>query len=319
MKQRLVLSLLVLLAAREALAQELRERATLKGHDGAVHFATFSPDGTTLASVGADKVIRLWSVATGKELARLGDGRSPVLRVCFSPDGLTLAAAGEKLQLWDARTGKQKVVLEEHSDVVRSAAFSPAGKTLASADVLGVIRIWDLATGTIMNSILGSSPVGDGTLLAFSPDGRVLATTTSDHQIRFWEMADIDERATFSRAASAITSLTFSPDSKAVAVGDGSGAIRLRQLATGKRWGSDKAHPSGVCLVAFSPGGRFLISGSGVSGKAGTVKVWEAATCTERAAYEIGLNPLAMSPDGKTLAAANVTGTIKLFDLPAAD
>ncbi len=129
---------------------------------------------------------------------------------------------------------------------------------------------------------------------------------------------ELKERAVLEGHHHPVICLAFSPDSKAVVSADGWGAIRVRHLATGKAWVHDKAHSSGLHFVAFSRDGRFLISG-GRSGQVGTVKLWDAATGRERAAYEIGFNPLAVSPDGKTVASANVTGTIKLWDLPAAD
>jgi len=34
----------------------------LRGHEGDVHFATFLPDGQTVATGGDDQTIRLWNV-----------------------------------------------------------------------------------------------------------------------------------------------------------------------------------------------------------------------------------------------------------------
>ena len=44
-----------------------KEQATLKGHKGRVFSVAYSPDGKTLASGSADKTIKLWDVATGKQ------------------------------------------------------------------------------------------------------------------------------------------------------------------------------------------------------------------------------------------------------------
>ncbi len=63
---------------------------------------TFSPDGRTLAAVGADGGIDLWNPVNGRRLLTLRGGR-PITALAFSPSGSTLAAvSGDHVQLWRA-------------------------------------------------------------------------------------------------------------------------------------------------------------------------------------------------------------------------
>jgi WD40 repeat protein len=76
----------------------------LTGHTDVVDGVAFSPDGKTLATVGADHVLRLWDVATRRPLGGPLDGHTGwVSTVAFSPDGRQLATAGEDrtIRLWD--------------------------------------------------------------------------------------------------------------------------------------------------------------------------------------------------------------------------
>ncbi len=54
----------------------------------------FHPDGRLLASVSADRAVKVWEVATGKRLYTLGDATDWLYAVAWSPDKKHLAAAG---------------------------------------------------------------------------------------------------------------------------------------------------------------------------------------------------------------------------------
>jgi WD40 repeat protein len=65
---------------------------------------SFAPDGRTLASASRDRTVKLWHLATGRELRTLRGYEGSVLGFAFAPDGRALAAAGfsDGVRVWEA-------------------------------------------------------------------------------------------------------------------------------------------------------------------------------------------------------------------------
>ena len=131
------------LSAWDYAAQETKPLwTTADAHAGWLRSVAVSPDGRTLATCGADRVVHLWDAATGKKTAEL--------------------------------TG--------HADDVFCVAFAPDGATLVSGDLLGVVKLWDVKTGKLRQdvdakklSIVDRLQTVDGVrLLMFTPDGKQL-------------------------------------------------------------------------------------------------------------------------------------------------
>jgi WD40 repeat protein len=124
---------------------------TLGDRDGLLHFIRFHPDGTRLAGTSRNTV-RLWDVATGRELLRLSGHVSEVYDLAFHRDGQRLASisSDRTVKLWDLGTGQEALTLRGHANQGTSLALHPEGRWIASADAQTTIRIWD-----------GSEPASD--------------------------------------------------------------------------------------------------------------------------------------------------------------
>lgn len=290
----------------------LRDAATgmeLHGFEVArAYNVAFSPDGQTVALGGEEKKIRLWEVATGKELPPLLGHKAGTYAIAFSPNGKLLASGGtygEPLAfLWDLATGRVVHRLGPLDYGVHCIRFSPDGQTVAtgSGNPDGTITLWDVNTGKEIRSLKGHrSPIN---AFSFSTDGKTIASTGSwERTVRLWDVADGKERNLFARHHGEVDALAFAPDGRMLATASRDQNVLLWKTTTGEKIGALLGHKHKVNTVAFSPDGKLLASGSDDK----TIRIWQAATGKElhkSPEQKYGISSIAFSPDGRTLASA---------------
>ncbi|WP_242380448.1 nSTAND1 domain-containing NTPase [Actinomadura luzonensis] len=173
--------------------RESGPRIVVKDHTSFVPAKAFSPDGALLALAGSDRTVRLFDVATRRQLGEplRGAATDQHTALAFSGDGRILAttAADGAVRLWDVATRRQSgVILTGHDNSVDAMEFSPDGRILATGSGDRTVRLWDVPTlRQIGPPLTGHAKnVAD---VAFSPDGTLLATAGADLTVRLWNVA----------------------------------------------------------------------------------------------------------------------------------
>ncbi|MEB3328211.1 MAG: hypothetical protein VKQ33_03140 [Candidatus Sericytochromatia bacterium] len=259
----------------------------LVGHTGSVSRVAFSPDGTALSTVGSDKTLRLWDVATGGLQRTIALPGSPN-GVVFSPDGLLVGTAiGNQVHLWRVASGLVAVEVPFDGDAPDSfaaVAFSPDGARLAGGRVNGTLTVWNASTGARERSLPGHTQnVGGGlsawnvSAVAFSPDSTLLASCASDQTVKLWNAATGELLRTLAGHQGPVTDVAFSPGGGRLVSASTDGTLRLWNVVTGElidRLAITEGPPAGTpafTSVAFGPDGQTLCSGSNDGG----VRIWE--------------------------------------------
>jgi WD40 repeat protein len=289
----------------------------------------FSPDGKTLAALGSDAV-RLWDVASGRQLRRLHDDRdysrdgfAPFYRGAFAPDGKSLWLMREEGDVlrWDLTAPDKARLSPAPFDSKKSVvlAATPDGKALAAGTGDDVV-LWDAATGREKARLKGHrSRPNDA---RFSADGKWLASVSKTDLI-LWEpatgkkllheQAALDDRGD---AATPFDHVALSADGRALALGlylakDPSHHVRLWETATGKELWALPTKGLAPRGLALSHDGKALALAGQES-----LTVWDAATGKVRwqdTSRWRQLLAVAFSPDGRALAAADTWG-VRLWD-----
>lgn len=157
----------------------------------------FSPDGHTLVTGSQNKAC-LWDTQTWQIKSTLKEGISSRYCFAFSPDGnylvvgnchswksidyLNERASAGGLELWDMKKLQLKHTFQKDVDAIYTVAFSPDGQTIASGGIqigftpnrdgnYGVVRLWDVRTGSLKRTLRQKWEVSS---TRFSPDSKTL-------------------------------------------------------------------------------------------------------------------------------------------------
>ncbi|HEV3263132.1 MAG TPA: WD40 repeat domain-containing protein [Gemmataceae bacterium] len=287
-------------------------------HGGDVTFVAFGPDGKTLLTAGQDNTMRLWDLASGREIRRFtrpkpadpvppgkdekaqaeamlqlmaGGRNGGGFGVALAPDGKTLAAArGEVIQLWNVETGEELRKIQEPGGVA-GLLFSPDGRTLAARARDGTLFLWAADTGKELQQIKPAPrPNGNGIVLILGGGGDADApgmAFTPDGKTLAAAAADYDKEETI-------------------------WSVKFWDVASGKEARRIKG-PDGVRVssVAVTPDGKLLAYGAG-----NAVHLCDADTGKEvrqLKGAEGGILALVFSPDGKALAVRGGNQRIHLW------
>lgn len=241
--------------------------------------------------------------------------------MAFSPDGSLLAASvGKLLLIWDPATRDTVNEFElESAGATTDMLFSPDASWVALASEKKIVRIVDVATGTVTATLEGHT--NDVTSLALSPDGSILVSGSQDKIAKLWNTADFTEIATLEGHEGYVNAVLFNPDGSSIYVGDSKSTITQWDTNGVQQavWAPEKG--SYVVSMALTGDGATLLVGEGNNA---SVRVWDTASGTEKALYEVHFYPetnsrfatvdIALSPDDTTLATLGSEGMLRIWD-----
>jgi WD40 repeat protein/serine/threonine protein kinase len=284
-------------------------------HQGDVNRAVFSPDGTYVATAGADHTAQLWNSQTQEWMATVEHGGS-VQAIAFSPDGTWLATGStdQTLKLTPIANPDAPRTLELPT-AVQAIAFSPDGTQLVSASG-NQVWLWQVETGALVRQFSHPGFVMD---LAFSPAGERLAIAGNEGTVSVHALNNPDAPPRQLAHPSSVHTLAFSPTGDRLLTGSQDRRARL--------WAIDQEavvhqleHDRGVVAVDVSPDGTHLATATGSPLpflQTHNVHLWDAETGQSRfqSSHGAGITDLTFSADGERLASSSFDRTATVWDV----
>ena len=271
-----------------------------------------SPDGRWIAFGFQDGTVSVANVASGHKLVMSGRHDGAVESLAISRDDTTVVSGGDDnaIKVWGLTSGALRETLTGHTHWVAGVAISPDGRTLYSVSLDGSMIVWDLqGSRRLGRPFVASSgsfqPVTDGYppvphLLSVSPMGGLFASPACDGNVVIEDVTtlqkistiravtpvrpcQVDSASTENRSRAPYDAV-FTPDGQRVVVGGPSGQVTMFDARSGAPTGPAFAGPRKTIVDPING----PVSDS--------------------------VEAVAVSPDGKIVAAGTAEGRVWLWD-----
>ncbi|XP_010925262.1 uncharacterized protein [Elaeis guineensis] len=248
---------------------------TFEGHKGAVWSCCLDTNGLRAASGSADFTAKIWDALTGDELHSFE--HKHIVRACaFSEDTHLLLTGGveKMLRIFDLNhPDAPPREVDKSPGSIRTVAWLHSDQTiLSSCTDIGGVRLWDVRSGNIVQTLETKSPV---TSAEVSQDGRYI-TTADGSSVKFWDANHFGLVKSYNMPCT-VESASLEPKlgNRFIAGGEDMW-IHVFDFHTGEQITCNKGHHGPVHCVRFSPVGESYASGS----EDGTIRIWQMSPAT---------------------------------------
>ncbi|HEY9887833.1 MAG TPA: TIR domain-containing protein [Candidatus Obscuribacterales bacterium] len=269
-----------------------------------------SPDGRSLVSVGLDRQVRLYDLATTTLVQSFTAHEGAIYNVRFTLDGQQLVTVGDDkvVRLW-RRDGQSAGTLVGHTGLITALAMSPTGDMVATSGGDRAVRLWALRRDNLQFLLGHEGPVNT---VAIAADSELIASGGVDGTLRLWNQMGLALKVLTDHTDS-VNAVAFDAEGDRLVSASADGTLRLWQMLQTDTPTSIvlQGHRGPVNGVAFHPTGELLAS----VGEDHTLRLWRAdgALLNTLTAHRDGAFGITFSPDGQYLASTGWDLLVRLW------
>jgi pleiotropic regulator 1 len=263
----------------------------ISGHLGWVRAVAVEPGNEWFATGAADRVIKIWDLASGKLKLSLTGHVSTVRGLAVSPRHPYLFSCGEDRQVkcWDLEYNKVIRHYHGHLSAVYTMALHPTIDVLLTGGRDSTARVWDMRTKANIHTLVGhTNTVASVVTQAANPQ---IITGSHDSTIRMWDLAAGKSMGTLTNHKKSVRSVVLHPTLYMFASASPDN-IKQWRCPEGNFVQNLSGHNSIVNCMAVNPEG-VLVSG----GDNGTLHFWDWRTGYNFQRFQAAVQPGSMDSE----------------------
>lgn len=259
-----------------------------------------------------------------KEPKRLGAAKGRINDIALAKGGVVAASSeDETIRVWQQPKPAKPLAIYAHERLVYSVALSPGGDKLYSTGGDWWFRVWDPATGDLIEEIPGIDGL-EAQLMTLGAGGTIFASWSKHAGERgseagrwwLWNAAEGTLLLEPDRHREPVTAVAFSPDGKRLATASNDRTLRLWDAASGKQIEYLETAEGPINDLEWTGDGKAIFSAGGDA----LLSRWKLADYTETRPIEViggAVNAFDVSPDGKRVVTGDQIGRVWTWDLGA--
>ena len=281
----------------------------------------FLSDASLIAVAGYREVI-IRSTEDGSLVRRIGNLPEKIHAIDFTMDGKLMVVAGGipgrlgEVRVIDLSSGKVIQVLHKSEDLCFAAHFSPDDTKLATGGADGTVRVFEVEN---WNELVVFSNHSDWVNhVAWHPDGKMVASASRDHTAKVFDIFQKKRLSSYTGHDASIYAVQFHPESPDVFSGAGDGRLmrwRIKDSGTVREY---VKHAEAVFHLALNPSMKSVLTASGDESLA-CLDWHNPGKRSNHQSSTVSSLCIAVSPDGKQVAAGDRNGTVRIWETGVVD